>query len=148
MQASKTLVAGLALIATLAAGAAHAGPPVDITFKNQASDEATYTIVNSNESSTYANASPKPDSTVNGGGSDNYTVQSHISPDANYATVRYRIGRKECRFSTSYVKIYSGGVMIPQWNKSADGSGGAVCTANITSTNVSTHAWSVEFTMK
>ncbi|MGL6160761.1 hypothetical protein [Microbulbifer sp.] len=38
--------------------------------------------------------------------------------------------------------------MIPQWNKTADGGGGAICTANITSTNISTHAWSVEFTMK
>jgi len=27
-------------------------------------------------------------------------------------------------------------------------SGGAVCTAKVTSTNISTYAWSVEFTMK
>lgn len=76
MQTSKTFVAGLVLIGSLAASTAHAGPPVTVTFKNEASENATYTIVNSNESSTYANASPKPDTTVNGGGSDIYAVQS------------------------------------------------------------------------
>ncbi|GGW42322.1 hypothetical protein [Vreelandella hamiltonii] len=148
MQTSKTFVAGLVLIGSLAASTAYAGPPVTVTFKNEASEDATYTIVNANESSTYANASPKPDATVNGGGSDIYMVQSLISPDANYATVRYRIGSKECRFDTSYVKIPMGGVMIPQWNENANGSGGAICTANITSTNLTTHEWSVDFIMR
>lgn len=37
---------------------------------------------------------------------------------------------------------------VPQWNKTAKGSGGAVCTATITSTNLGSHAWSVDFVMQ
>ncbi len=50
----------LAATSIFAATAAIAGPPVTVTFKNQGTANATYTIVTSNESSTYANASPKP----------------------------------------------------------------------------------------
>ena len=48
----------LAATSIFAATAAIAGPPVTVTFKNQGTANATYTIVTSNESSTYANASP------------------------------------------------------------------------------------------
>lgn len=44
----------LAATSIFAATAAIAGPPVTVTFKNQATAEATYTIVTSNETSTYA----------------------------------------------------------------------------------------------
>ena len=78
-----------------------------------------------------------------------YSVQSTISPDVNYAVVRYKIGNKTCVFNTNYVNGYtSGGIKVPSWNKSYTASGGATCTATITSTNISTHAWAVEFTIK
>lgn len=41
-----------------------------------------------------------------------------------------------------------GGYKVPQWNKTAKGSGGAVCTATITSTHLGSHAWSVDFVMQ
>jgi len=41
----------LAATSIFAATAAIAGPPVTVTFKNQATAEATYTIVTSNETS-------------------------------------------------------------------------------------------------
>jgi hypothetical protein len=37
---------------------------------------------------------------------------------------------------------------IPKWNKTATASGGAICTATITSTNLTTYAWTVDFVMK
>lgn len=139
------------LVATsvFAATAAIAGPPVTVTFKNQATANATYTIINSNETSTYANASPKPTATVPAAANNVYAVTSLISPDANYANVRYRIGTKECVFSTVFINaLQPGGYSIPQWNKSATGSNGAICTATITSTNTVTYAWTVDFVMK
>lgn len=78
-----------------------------------------------------------------------------ISPDANAATVRYTMGGKTCVFGTTFVNTVIGGGLItgsltkiPQWNKTATASGGATCNATITSQNLSTYAWSVEFTMK
>ena len=85
----------LAATSIFAATAAIAGPPVTVTFKNQATADATYTIITSNETSTYANASPKPATTVKAGINNSYTVTSLISPDVNFANVRYKIGSKE-----------------------------------------------------
>ncbi|MGZ8171798.1 MULTISPECIES: hypothetical protein [Methylobacter] len=120
-----------------------------MTFKNQATAEATYYIITSNETSTYANASPKPVTKVPAGTNNAYTVTSLISPDVNYANVRYKIGSKECLFGTTFVNaLQPGGYKIPQWAKSATGSGGAICTATITSTNLTTYAWTVDFVMK
>lgn len=128
MKTRKSLLALLTTAALSAAGAAHAGPPVTITFKHvgaTGTPAAVYTIITANETSTYANASPKPDSSVSAGGSDSYQVQSLISPDANFANVRYKIGSKECVFTTTYVNMLgSGGVKIPTWNKTATPSGG------------------------
>ena len=122
----------LAATSIFAATAAIAGPPVTVTFKNQATAEATYKIVTTNESSTYANASPKPATTVSKLGSNSYAVTSLISPDVNYANVRYKIGSKTCVFSTTFVNaLQPGGYKIPQWNKTATASGGAICTATI-----------------
>ena len=138
----------LAATSIFAATAAIAGPPVTVTFKNQATADATYTIITSNETSTYANASPKPATTVKAGINNSYTVTSLISPDVNFANVRYKIGSKECVFGTTFVNaLQPGGYKIPQWNKTATGSGGAICTATITSTNLSTYAWTVDFVM-
>ncbi|TBU98399.1 hypothetical protein [Stutzerimonas kirkiae] len=149
MNARKSLLALLTAAALSAAGAAHAGPPVAVTIKNLGTADAVYSIVGSNETSTYANATPKPAASVPPGGTNTYSVQSTISPDANYAIVRYKIGSKTCVFNTTYVNGYtSSGIKVPTWNKSYTASGGATCTANITSTNISTHAWAVEFTIK
>ena len=79
----------LAATSIFAATAAIAGPPVTVTFKNNnTTTDATYRIVTTNESSTYANASPKPATTVSKLGSNSYAVTSLISPDVNYANVR------------------------------------------------------------
>ncbi|WKN22503.1 hypothetical protein [Azotobacter vinelandii] len=149
MKMRKPTLALLMATALSTAGVAYAGPKVTVTFKNQGTAAATYSTVTSNETSTYANATPKPATPVPAGANDVFTVQSLISPDTNYAVVRYKIGSKTCIFSTTYVNtLGAGGVKIPSWNKSATASGGATCTANITSTNISTHEWAVEFTMK
>ncbi len=140
----------LAATSIFAATAAIAGPPVTVTFKNNnTTTDATYRIVTTNESSTYANASPKPATTVSKLGSNSYAVTSLISPDVNYANVRYKIGSKECVFGTTFVNaLQPGGYKIPKWTKTATGSGGAICTATITSTNLTTYAWTVDFVMK
>ena len=106
----------LAATSIFAATAAIAGPPVTVTFKNNnTTTDATYAIVTSNESSTYANASPKPATTVSKLGSNSYAVTSLISPDVNYANVRYKIGSKTCVFSTTFVNaLQPGGYKIPQ----------------------------------
>ncbi|MBY0575166.1 MAG: hypothetical protein K2P67_01005 [Gallionellaceae bacterium] len=148
-RSKKLLTASLAFVGLTAAAAAHAGPPVTVTFKNQATATATYTIITTNENATYANASPKPAPTVLPSGTNIYTVTSLISPNVNYANVRYKIGAKECVFGTTFVNaLQPGGYYIPQWTKSATGSGGAICTATITSYNLSTYAWTVDFVMK
>jgi hypothetical protein len=138
-----------------AAGAAYAGPPVTITFKNLGSEIATYKPITTNEVSTNAIASPKPDSTVDAKSFDTYIVQNMISPDANAAVVRYTVGRKTCVFSTTFINTIVPGSALtgkilksPKWTKNAEASGGAVCNATITSQSLSTYAWSVEFTMK
>lgn len=138
-----------------AAGAAYAGPAVTITFKNLGSEIATYKPITTNEVSTNAIASPKPDSTVDAQSFDTYIVQNMISPDANAAVVRYTVGRKTCVFSTTFINTIVPGSALtgkilksPKWTKNAEASGGAVCNATITSQSLSTYAWSVEFTMK
>lgn len=140
------------LIATasmFAATSAFAGPPVTVTFKNIGTATANYTIISTNEAVTYANASPKPAATVAAAGTNVYSVTSLISPDVNYANLRYKIGTKQCLFGTTFVNaLQPGGAKIPQWNKTATASGGAICTATITSVNPVTYAWAVTFTMK
>jgi len=125
-----------------------AGPEVTVIFKNNSDAEATYNAVGSNAISTRMNASPKPLVKVKAGESNVYTVQSRISPDVNYASVRYEIGRKVCQFTTSYVNTRVRGVTSPKWNKSAVGSGGAYCDVRVTSVNPASRAWAVEFTMR
>lgn len=148
MKMSKSVLSVLT-VGMLAAGSALAGPPVAVTFKNLGTADATYTIITNNEATTNVNAVPKPVTTVKAGGADTYTVQSNLSPIANYANLRYTIGGKTCTFLATYVgTVGSGGSTIPKWNNTATPSGGAVCTAKVTSTNISTYAWSVEFTMK
>lgn len=146
----KLISASLALSALFASASALAGPPVTVSFKNVGtSTAATYTIISTNEASTYANASPKPATTVAAGQTNAYTVTSLISPDVNFANVRYKIGTKQCVFGTTFVNtLQPGGSKIPTWNKTATASGGAICTATITSVNPVTYAWTVSFTMK
>ncbi|WP_434524584.1 hypothetical protein [Photorhabdus asymbiotica] len=151
MLVRKSLLALFATASLTAAGIAHAGPAVTVTFKHlgaPGSADAVYTIVTNNEVSTYVNALTKPEANVKQGGFDHYRVQSPISPDGNYAIVRYKIGNKTCVFSTTFVNTYVNGVKLPKWNKGATPSGGAICNATITSTSFVTYEWSVEFTMK
>ncbi|QDX31751.1 hypothetical protein [Dickeya poaceiphila] len=154
---SKTKILGTVIAAAMmfTAQAAYAGPAVSITFKNLSNEIATYKPLTNNEISTDAIASPKPDTTVSSQGFDNYRVQNMLSPDVNAAVVRYTIGRKTCVFSTTFVNtVIPGGLFtgtiakVPKWTKNAEASDGAVCNATITSQNLSTYAWSVEFTMK
>lgn len=147
----------LALIATAilgTSGAALAGPPVTVTFKHVGASSAaaaTYTIVSTNETLTYASALQKPESTVKAKGSDTYVVQNTLSDDINFAAVRYKIGSKTCQFYTAYVQTLvsaATNTYTPTWSKSTTSSSSATCKATITSTNASTGAWAVEFTMK
>ena len=146
MRLFSTLIAAASMFV---ATSAFAGPPVTVTLKNIGTATANYTIISSNEATTYVNASPKPATTVAAAGTNVYSVTSLISPDVNYANVRYKIGTKQCVFGTTFVNaLQPGGAKIPQWNKTATPSGGAICTATITSINITTYAWTVTFTMK
>ena len=149
MNIHKVVLALLSIVTLFAAGAAHAGPRVMVTFKNNATANASYTIETANEASTNVNASPRPIAIVPAGGTSSYAVQSNVSPDTNFAAVRYKVGGKTCAFTTTYVNTYnSSGIKVPSWNKTSTPSGGATCTATITSTNYTSHEWSVEFAMK
>lgn len=156
MQIKKAMVvATLAATAMCAAGAAVSGPAVTVTFKNLGTQPATYTPVTNNETSTFADARPKPKKSVRAGDSDSYQVQNLISPDANAAVVRYTMDGKTCVFGTTFVYAIGGGSLItggltkiPKWNKTATGIGGADCNATFTLQNPVTHEWSVEFTMR
>lgn len=149
MNVHKVVLALFSIVTLFAAGVAHAGPKVMVTFKNNAISDAAYVIETSNEASTNVNASPKPAALVDYGGADTYYVQSNVSPDTNFAAVRYKVGGKTCAFTTTYVNTYnSSGIKVPSWNKTSTPSGGATCTATITSTNYTSHEWSVEFAMK
>jgi len=144
MKLRKPIAALLASVALSAAGIAYAGPSVTITIKNLGSETATYTITDYN---TDLNASPKPNPTVWPGQSNTYTVSS-IWPSITTAAVQYRIGSKSCGFITTYMTIPGLLGSTPKWSKSFNAANGAVCNATITSINMSTHAWHVEFTIK
>lgn len=148
--AKKILCCALGLSGLAAAGVASAGPTVAVTFKNLSTTTvAKNVIITTNEVATNANASPKPVLTVNPLSSDTYGVTSTISPDVNYAALRYTMGTKTCVFYTAFVNtLGSGGVKIPTWSKSATPSGGAICAATITSVNIATNEWAAQFTMK
>ncbi|MCX7078897.1 MAG: hypothetical protein NTV76_06045 [Pseudomonas sp.] len=149
MKVSKILLVALTIAALTVTGSALAGPPVTVTFKNVGSTNAIYKVVTNNEASTHINANPKPDTPVKSGEIDTYIVQSHISPDANYANVRYTMGGKICTFLATFVASPGPlGSKIPKWRNTATPGGGATCTAKSTSLNATTYAWSVEFTMK
>lgn len=152
MKTQKTLLNVAATAVLMTAGVVQAGPAVTVTVKHLGatdSEPAVYTVTNANETSTQQNSQPKPKTSIDVGESNTYTVQSLISPDTNYAHVRYKIGDKTCVFSTTFLNIRSAtGSKIPQWKKSATPSGGATCTATITSTNYTDYSWAVQFTMK
>jgi hypothetical protein len=148
MQARLPVVLSLALAALTLSAVAQAGPPVQVTFKNMGSEAATYSPSGRNEMGTHTNASPAPAMIVNPLEVVNFNVQSKISPDSNYAAVRYRMGRKECQFTTTFTNVPSrGGVKVPRWKESAVASGGAICNARRLSTDYSNYGWSVEFSM-
>ncbi|GFM78481.1 MULTISPECIES: hypothetical protein [Pseudomonas syringae group] len=148
MKFSKLLLSSLALATMTVAATAQAGPPVTVTFKNLGTAAAEYKVVSTNERSTQLNAKETIDAVVAAGGSDTYVVQTAL-PDSGYASVRYAIGTKVCVFSTTFINaISTGGVKVPKWTRTATPSGGAVCTATSSVTNLSTYAWSAEFTMK
>lgn len=138
----------LALVLAMASGVVQAGPSVDVTFKNNGAESAFYHAEGRNGMSTQMNASPRPLTEIKAGNFAQYTVQSNVSPDTNYAVVMYRMGGKVCKFSTTYFKNFQGGVRVPKWTKNAIAEGGARCEVKITSVNFSTNAWAVEFSMR
>lgn len=131
----------------LAAAPALAGPPVEVTFRNLGTESVKLQLTNTNETSTYQIANPKPHHEVKPGESIRFTVQRLVSPDTNGAMLRYSQGRKSCAFSTTFVMMMSGGIKQPKWNKTATPAGGATCTA-VNSGFSSNYAWKAEFTMK
>ena len=144
----KTSQIVLATVSLLAAGLAQAGPPVEVTIKNLGAQPAVMKLVTSNETSSYQIANPKPSNTIPASSSTFMRVQRLVSPDVNGAMVRYTIGSKTCAFGTTFqMRMLPGGIKQPQWTKTATPSGGATCTANITSTSAD-YAWKVEFTMR
>ncbi|GFM87550.1 hypothetical protein PSCICO_29490 [Pseudomonas cichorii] len=148
MKLSKLLLPSLAFATMAVAATAQAGPPVTVTFKNLGTAPAEHKVVTTNERSTLLYVKEPIDAIVAPGGSDTYVVQT-ILPDSGYASVRYAIGTKVCVFSTTFTNtIATGGVKVPRWTRTATPSGGAVCTATSSVTNLSTYAWSAEFTMK
>jgi hypothetical protein len=136
-------LAVLAVLAVLAAPGAALAANVTVRFENQhASQAAAYSITNTVQAVTNANANPEPQNTVPAGGTDIYTVGPVVS-SVTTAEVLYKIGSKQCVFHTDFT--FSG---TPKWNKSATSSGGAICTATITYVNATTYDWNVTFTMK
>ncbi|RMS10851.1 hypothetical protein ALP72_03284 [Pseudomonas coronafaciens pv. coronafaciens] len=143
------LRSAIALATLFSIVAAHAGPPVTVVFKNLGTEVAEYKSVTRNEMSAKQNARSPIESNVRPGGLDTYSIQSKISPDTNYASVRYVMGSKACAFSTTFIKAQgAGGVKLPKWNRTATPEGGAICTATSRVTSLSTYAWTAEFTMK
>jgi hypothetical protein len=144
---SKAGLAALVFAGLGAMNSAVAGPQVTVTVKNlSTTTDATYSIIGNNETITNANASPKPKTTLAKGTSDTYVVKSLLGPEVAFATVRYSLGTKYCEFNTSFV-LTNG---KPQWFKAIPqkSSSGVTCDATITSTDLSTYAWAVEFTIK
>ncbi|MDR3299663.1 MAG: hypothetical protein LBU43_06590 [Candidatus Accumulibacter sp.] len=139
----------LAVVAALAAPGAAFAASAEVTFKNiNTSQSATYSYTNSGEAVTYANAEPKPLTPVPSGGTNIYTV-GPITSLVTGVHVRYTIGSKTCVFHSSFTGTPSGNNIIPNWTKSADSSGGATCTANITYTDsAQPFNWKVTFTIK
>jgi hypothetical protein len=149
MKTNKTLLASLAFATLCTSVTAQAGPPVTVTFKNLGTEVAEYKPVTRNEISTRLNARMAIAPKVQTGDSNVYSVQSTLSPDTSYASVRYVMGSKVCVFSTTFIKLPgAGGAKVPKWNRTANSEGGAVCTATSRATNFSTYAWAAEFTMK
>jgi hypothetical protein len=143
----KKYATGVVVVSALSTvGVVQAGPEVEVTFKNNSSSEAFYDTSGSSAYS-YGEASPKPAATVAGGESNISRVKGGLSADVTSVVFQYRIGSKTCKFKTSYLKLPGRGVP-PRWSKSSEPGGGARCEARITATNVSTHAWAVEFTMR
>ncbi|KPZ15920.1 Uncharacterized protein ALO40_05417 [Pseudomonas syringae pv. viburni] len=94
MKAKNVLLTSFALATLCAAVSVHAGPPVTVTFKNLGTEVAEYKVVTRNEISTQLNARTAIAPTVQPGDSNVYSVQSTLSPDTSYASVRYAMGSK------------------------------------------------------
>lgn len=147
MNDKKRLKVVIATAGLMAAGIAQAGPEVTITFKNAGNMEAVYDVVGSSAFS-YAEANPKPGRRVKPGESDVYHVKGRQSPDVTSVVFQYTMGPKICKFKTSYLHLPGRSGKAPKWDKSAQASGGARCDVNVTSANMATHDWAVEFTMR
>ncbi|XXE51806.1 hypothetical protein J3P96_04110 [Pseudomonas sp. R3-56] len=148
MRASNWVITTLALT-IFSVASAMAGPAVTVTFKNLGTKDATYTVANNNEASTRNNSNPTPTPSVKADQSNTYKVQSRTSPDANFASLRYKMGSKECVYSTTFVATAGpGGSKIPRWKESATPGGGAICTITVLSRDFRTYEWAVQITMK
>lgn len=143
----KKHAAGLmAVSALLAMRVTYAGPEVEVTFRNKGGVEAVYDVHGSSAYS-YGEANPKPAAVVKAGDFNVSKVKGSLSPDATSVTLQYRVGSKACKFKTAYIKLPGRGV-APKWSKSATSIGGARCDVRITSVDMASHAWAVEFTMR
>lgn len=146
MKVIKLLRVVAVMVSLSAVSVAHAGPQVRITFRNNSDTTAAYDVAGSSAYS-YAEASPKPLPHVEPRSSDVFNVAGGLTADVTSAIFQYRIGRKVCKFKTSYLKTPGRGA-IPKWSKSADASGGARCDVKVTYADPRTHDWAVEFTMR
>jgi hypothetical protein len=147
MKVPNSLFCGVAIMSLAAVGVAQAGPQVKITFKNNGSSDAIYDVRGSSAYS-YAEANPKPEPRVSMGESSVFYVRGAQSADVTTVVFQYRMGAKTCKFKTSYLKLPSRGGTLPKWGKSAEPGGGARCDVRVTSADMSSHDWTVEFTMR
>ncbi|MBX6964370.1 hypothetical protein [Alcaligenes faecalis] len=146
MLVKTSLRAVVATVVMLSSMTAYAGPLLTVTFKNLSDKKAHHTIISVNDSNTYLYATPKPAAVVEPAASDTFQVQTGLI-NTNFASAHYIIGNKTCKFYTTYVDVPPSSGLRP-YTVDATPSGSAICTANITSINAVTKAWSVEFTMR
>jgi hypothetical protein len=123
-----------------------------VTVTNQGTAAMVRSVVSSGEAYTQANVNPTPTSPLLPSASDTFTVGNPASNLVTGVHLRYKIGSKQCLFHSSFTGTPSqlpGGAITPNWTKSVEQSGGAICTATITYTAPSpSFNWNVTFTMK
>ena len=149
------LFAVLFSMALIGSSAAQAAPTATVTVKNLSTGTVYNTVQSLEEINTYAAANPKPATSISSSGVNSFQVSPTPAGYFSLLVLKYQAttppatGGKECFFTSGYISepIFEG-MTGPEWGKEAEGSGGAICTATITSTDPITGNWSVEFTMQ
>ncbi|QFY78684.1 hypothetical protein DUD43_13785 [Alcaligenes faecalis] len=141
--------------AVIIPSAVQAAPTATVTIKNLSTGTVYNTVQSLEEIDTYAAANPKPATSISSSGTNSFQVNPKPAGPFYLLVLKYQAttppatGGKECFFTSGYIsEPIFGGMTGPEWGKETEGSGGAICTATITSTDPITGNWSVEFTMQ